>query len=39
LWCSCCTVAQVARHTGNYEDYPASCFTETGLSSGAPFGV
>jgi hypothetical protein len=39
LWCSCCTVAQVARHTGNYEDYPASCFTETGLSPGAPFGV
>lgn len=39
LWCTCCTVAQVARHTGDYEDYPASCCTPTGLSAGAPFGV
>lgn len=39
FWCSCCTVAQVARHTGDYEEYPASCCTQTGLPPGAPYGV
>lgn len=39
FWCSCCTVAQVARHTGDYEEYPATCCTPTGLPPGAPFGV
>lgn len=39
FWCTCCTVAQVARHTGEYETYPATCCTQTGLPPGAPFGV
>jgi Cys-rich protein (TIGR01571 family) len=39
FWCSCCTVAQVARHTGDYEEYPATCCTQTGLPPGAPFGI
>lgn len=39
LWCSCCTVAQLARHTGEYETYPATCCTQTGQPAGTPFGV
>ena len=34
-WCSCCVVAQIARHTGEYETYRGSCCSKTGLS-GAP---
>jgi len=36
LFCSCCTAAQMARHTGEYETYPGMCCTETGLPSNAP---
>jgi Cys-rich protein (TIGR01571 family) len=39
FWCSCCTVAQVARHTGEYETYPATCCTQTGHPAGTPIGV
>lgn len=39
FWCSCCTVSQIARHTGDYEEYPATCCTQTGNPPGAPFGV
>ena len=31
FWCSCCTVAQIARHTADYETYAARCCSETGL--------
>ena len=31
LWCSCCAVGQMARHTADYEKYPGSWCSETGL--------
>ena len=31
FWCSCCTVAQMARHTADYETYAARCCSDTGL--------
>jgi Cys-rich protein (TIGR01571 family) len=31
--CHCCTIAQLARQTANYEQEPAVCFSETGLRS------
>mmetsp|Transcript_2443 Transcript_2443/g.3099 ORF Transcript_2443/g.3099 Transcript_2443/m.3099 type:complete len:225 (+) Transcript_2443:76-750(+) len=36
FWCSCCTVAQISRHTADYENYPALCCSETGLAPNAP---
>mmetsp|Transcript_7920 Transcript_7920/g.11426 ORF Transcript_7920/g.11426 Transcript_7920/m.11426 type:complete len:258 (+) Transcript_7920:155-928(+) len=36
FWCSCCTVAQLARHTGDYETYQGACCTESGLPDGSP---
>jgi Cys-rich protein (TIGR01571 family) len=36
FWCSCCTISQMARHTADYENYPARCCSETGLSPNAP---
>lgn len=36
MWCSCCTVAQLARHTGEFEQYPSNCCSETGLPANAP---
>lgn len=35
-FCPCLTAAQLARHTGEYETYPASCCTETGHARGTP---
>ena len=35
-FCPCLTAAQLARHTGEYETYSASCFTETGHVRGTP---
>ena len=35
-WCTCCTVAQMARHTGDYRKHGARCCSETGLGPGAP---
>ena len=35
-WCGCCTIAQMARHTADYEMYAGQCCTNTGLSSNAP---
>jgi len=35
-WCSPCTVCQLARHTADYNRYPAQCCTATGLDSQAP---
>ena len=34
--CGPCTVCQMARHTADYDVYPASCCTETGLGAGSP---
>jgi len=31
IFCSCCTVAQIARHTGDYDTNQAMCCTSTGL--------
>jgi len=39
LVCTSCTVAQLARHTGDYETYPSVCCTETGHAPGAPLMV
>jgi Cys-rich protein (TIGR01571 family) len=36
IWCSPCTVAQISRHTGEYEAHPSMCCTETGLPRSAP---
>ncbi|KAL3802328.1 hypothetical protein HJC23_007153 [Cyclotella cryptica] len=36
VWCSCCVVAQMARHTGEYETYKGSCCSETGMAAHAP---
>jgi len=36
LWCNCCTLAQVARHTADYESYAALCCSETGMPPHAP---
>lgn len=35
-FCSCCAVSQMARHTADYDTYPASCCTTTGLPSNVP---
>ena len=35
-WCTCCTVAQMARHTGDYREHGARWCSETGLGPGAP---
>lgn len=39
LWCSCCVTAQMLRHTGEYENYPGTCFSTTGHPSGTPLTV
>ena len=36
LFCPCFTVAQMMRHTADYEAYNAKCCTNTGLSKEAP---
>ena len=35
-FCSCCVVAQISRHTGEYETYKGSFFSETGMAPGVP---
>jgi len=35
-FCPCLTASQLARHTGEYETYSASCCTETGHARGTP---
>lgn len=35
-FCSCCVVAQMGRHTGEFETYRGSCCSTTGLAMGAP---
>lgn len=36
MWCSCCVVAQIARHTGEYETYQGSYCSETGMAAHTP---
>ena len=36
VFCSCCAVSQLARHTADYRTYRAACCTETGLSEDVP---
>mmetsp|Transcript_5732 Transcript_5732/g.8850 ORF Transcript_5732/g.8850 Transcript_5732/m.8850 type:complete len:206 (+) Transcript_5732:395-1012(+) len=36
FWCACCTVAQAARHTANYEQRRALFCSDTGLPATAP---
>lgn len=36
FFCSVCTVCQMARHTADYQEYKASCCSETGLGPLAP---
>lgn len=31
FWCACCAVAQMARHTADYDTYAGQCCSETGL--------
>jgi len=33
VFCSCCTIAQMGRHTADYETYRAYCCTDTGLAN------
>jgi Cys-rich protein (TIGR01571 family) len=35
-WCSCCTLAQMARHTGDYAAHGSRWCSETGMAPGAP---
>eukprot|EP00978_Attheya_sp_CCMP212_P021762 scaffold63993_cov49-Attheya_sp.AAC.1 len=36
VFCNCCAIAQMSRHTGEHETYPGVFFTDTGLPSDAP---
>lgn len=36
LFCPCFVSAQMLRHTTDYDTYPATCCTETGLPAHAP---
>lgn len=36
LFCGCCSVAQMMRHTTEYETYRAECFSSTGLPDHVP---
>jgi Cys-rich protein (TIGR01571 family) len=36
FWLPFCTIAQMARHTADYSQYPAACCTDTGLPEHAP---
>jgi Cys-rich protein (TIGR01571 family) len=36
FWCLPCTVCQMGRHTADYERYPATCCTDTGLKRDIP---
>ena len=36
FFCTCCTLSQMARHTGEYETYAGTCCTTTGLPKDAP---
>lgn len=33
VFCTCCTIAQMGRHTADYETYRAYCCSDTGLAN------
>ena len=33
FWCHCCTIAQMMRHTADYDKYDAQCCNDTGFAS------
>jgi len=33
IWCSCCVIGQMMRHTADYDTFRAVWFSETGLPS------
>jgi Cys-rich protein (TIGR01571 family) len=33
VFCTCCTIAQMGRHTADYETYQSHCCTDTGLAN------
>jgi len=39
LWCTCCSLGQMARHTGEYETYPGTCCSSTGHPQGTPLTI
>ncbi|VEU36030.1 unnamed protein product [Pseudo-nitzschia multistriata] len=39
VFCTCCTISQMARHTGEYETYPGRCFSSSGHPKGTPLTV
>jgi Cys-rich protein (TIGR01571 family) len=39
FFCTCCTLSQMARHTGEYETYPGVCCSTTGHPPGTPLTV
>ena len=39
VWCSCCSAAQLLRHTGEYETYPGVCCSASGHPDGTPQAV
>lgn len=39
VFCGCCTLTQMARHTGEYETYPGKCCSSTGHPKGTPLTV
>ncbi len=36
MWCSCCVIGQIARHTGEYETYKGKFCSENGLAPNTP---
>jgi len=38
-FCACCTVAQISRHTGDYDRHQGLCCTDSGLADSAPMVV
>jgi len=36
LCCHCCTISQMARHTMDYDTFPATCCTPTGVRDSVP---
>ena len=37
LWCSCCSVSQMARQTADYEQHSAICCSTTGIGAPLPY--
>jgi len=36
MWCSCCVVSQMARHTGDYDNYKGRFCSSTGMAASTP---